>query len=151
MLMAGERYLIHCIHISTLITPGAIFLCRHTYSPDLLPQFDLELVPVVNFDQFTLLPVVGCVWFMVRQRRWAALLLCSLGVRSTCWFKGLHAACADVDVRGCRMALASFPRLVFSQLPELVYVARTRAALDRARQVRKSPGEDTDAGDTGRD
>ena len=87
MLMAGERYLIHCIHISTLITPGAIFLCRHTYSPDLLPQFDLEAVPMVNFDQFTLLPVVVCVWLMVRQRRGAALLLCCLGFRGTCRFR----------------------------------------------------------------
>ena len=58
MIGLGERYLVHCILISALISPGAIFLCRHTYSPDLLPQFDMERVGVVNFDQFTVLPVV---------------------------------------------------------------------------------------------
>ncbi len=65
MLMLGERYLIHCILISALIFPGAVILCRHTYSPDLLPQFDMEKVAVVNYDQFTVLPVVSIVYFLV--------------------------------------------------------------------------------------
>jgi hypothetical protein len=70
MLTLGERYLIHCILISALISPGAIILCRHTYSPDLLPQFDMEKVAVVNYDQFTVLPVVCIVCF------WVMILLC---------------------------------------------------------------------------
>ena len=63
MLVLSERYLIHGILISALIVPGATLLCRHTYSPDLLPQFntDDEMI-TVNYDQFTVLPVLVVVW-----------------------------------------------------------------------------------------
>jgi hypothetical protein len=62
MLVLSERYLIHCILVSALIVPGYTVLCRHTYSPDLLPQFDTSDMSIINYDQFTVLPVLGVVW-----------------------------------------------------------------------------------------
>ena len=75
MLGLSERYFIHCVLVSAVISPGAVVLCRHTYSPDLLPQFDLSRVPVVNFDQFTVLPVVCALGLvlaavLLRYARW---------------------------------------------------------------------------------
>ena len=62
MMMLSERYLIHGILVSALIVPGSIVLCRHTYSPDLLPQFDTSDMSIVNYDQFSVFPVLSLVW-----------------------------------------------------------------------------------------